>query len=206
MPLDGDHFGMVRFASKTDDYIIISGRIRRIMGTIIAEGATSSDVPYISQNYLIRPPINHFLMPFKRNTDFTGRDEEFNALHKIFADSKYSNCCVSLVGVGGVGKTQIAVEFAYQSRDLYQDIIWIDGSSQSALLSSFADVAREITYMEYETATSRPGDIASRVVQWLGTRSKLLLVIDDVDEATCNHVLLGVSGHILLTSRHLLID
>lgn len=73
-----------------------------------------------------------------RNYQFVGRKRTLlrldRILHGTFPDGN-SRLAV-LYGTGGVGKTQIALEYAYLSRSKYSAVFWIDGSSKdSALLS-----------------------------------------------------------------------
>ncbi|MGH2509883.1 MAG: helix-turn-helix domain-containing protein, partial [Ktedonobacteraceae bacterium] len=54
----------------------------------------------------------HWLVPFPRNPFFTGRDEILEALHSQLGDQQVVALTQSLAlsGLGGVGKTQIALE------------------------------------------------------------------------------------------------
>jgi NB-ARC domain len=56
---------------------------------------------------------------------------------------------VVLYGTGGIGKTQIALEYAYQSEDTFNAIFWIDGTSLETVQRSFLDAINRIL-LHYE--------------------------------------------------------
>ena len=71
-------------------------------------------------------------MPYRRNPDFTGREEQLAALA---AGSTRAGAAVTqaLQGAGGVGKTALAVEYAYRHRSQF-DIVWWVRAEQPATL------------------------------------------------------------------------
>ncbi len=73
-----------------------------------------------------------------RNHQFVGRQKTLSLLHEMLTGStnrKGPNIVV-LYGIGGVGKTEIAVEYAYRSRKTYQSVFWVDGSSKQVFVNS----------------------------------------------------------------------
>ena len=48
----------------------------------------------------------------------------------------------SVSGLGGIGKTQLAVEYAYRYHQEYQSVLWARAESMEALTSSFSEIAR----------------------------------------------------------------
>ncbi|KAK6525845.1 hypothetical protein TWF281_010889 [Arthrobotrys megalospora] len=63
-------------------------------------------------------------MPFPRNSAFTGREEELRAIDKCFTESASGDApaVCALIGTGGMGKTQIALQYAYQHGDRFTAI------------------------------------------------------------------------------------
>ncbi len=71
-------------------------------------------------------------MPYQRNPFFTGREEVLHQLHEHLTLATTA----ALVGLGGIGKTQIAVEYAYRHKDEYCYLLWINAASRETLLAS----------------------------------------------------------------------
>ncbi len=67
-------------------------------------------------------------VPFVQNTNFTGREEDLKALAENLLHGKATNTVISqaLTGMGGLGKTQLAVEFAYRYGGRFKGVHWLD--------------------------------------------------------------------------------
>jgi len=122
----------------------------------------------------------HFLVPFPHNPDFVGRDTELAALHKMLKQGKSPVGIrpTVLVGLGGIGKTQLAVEYAHAHRADYSGgIFWLN--AVNPLLLEFADLAEKLELADRET----PRDKAARKSwEYLDTRPKALVIFDNVLE------------------------
>ena len=82
-----------------------------------------------------------FLVPFSRNDKFVGRQEDLEDLHAALQGSKAVGVQpAALTGMGGIGKTQLAVEYAYRFQDDYPGgVYWINAAQDWR--SEFADRA-----------------------------------------------------------------
>ena len=92
-----------------------------------------------------RLSTDDFFVPFERNPWFTGRKRLLEILKgKLFeqAPKKY-NHRIALYGMGGIGKTQTALEYVYSHRDEYKRIYWITAVDQQSLLSGYQKIARK---------------------------------------------------------------
>jgi hypothetical protein len=86
-------------------------------------------------------PPQIFSVPFPRNHSFFGRDCELNfVLEKIQCASDSQKSCV-IHGIGGVGKTQLALEFAYRFRSEFRYIFWLAAEDQVSLSNSYGKIA-----------------------------------------------------------------
>ena len=150
------------------------------------------------------PKENLFIVPYQRNMHFMGREKMLAAVHDgLFQSSpKRWNHRVALHGLGGVGKTQVALEFAYSRRGEYDNVYWITAVSQMTLFSGFQEIARQ-THCVVECAKSKPSDVTVGVLTWMNRKSKWLLILDNLDDlSVIDGYLAGLStGHILITTR-----
>jgi hypothetical protein len=83
--------------------------------------------------------------------------------------------------MGGVGKTQIAIEYLYRYRDCYKAIYWISGADQQSLFSGFQEIG-SIANCLPRVAEMNPTDLAKSVLSWLRLQEDWLIVIDNVDD------------------------
>lgn len=78
---------------------------------------------------------------------FVARDTEMNRLRDELLPSSTNEvrCKVFVLhGLGGIGKTQLSVEFARQHQTSYSAVFWIDGSTKERLRRSIADLASRL--------------------------------------------------------------
>src|SRR5207248_9415307 len=82
-------------------------------------------------------------VPFRRNPFFTGREPIFTQIGTLLHAGKTAALSQppAISGLGGIGKTQTAVEYAYRSRDAYQYVLWVQANTQETLLSDFVALA-----------------------------------------------------------------
>ena len=111
---------------------------------------------------------------------------------------------VALFGLGGVGKTQIALEYCFRYKSEYDYVFWMSAADQTRLLSSFRDAATLIGCVKKESDQS-PEDIAKIVLQWLHSNATWLLIFDNLDDISIIKGYLPPihsSGHVLITTRN----
>ncbi|HAG97900.1 MAG TPA: hypothetical protein DCL75_03315 [Ktedonobacter sp.] len=165
----------------------------------ISDTDAHTSTPPIPSN----PPLPIWNVPHRRNPFFTGREEILVHLH----DALRSNQTAALTqaqaisGLGGIGKTQIAVEYAYRYRDNYQAIFWMNASSHDALSADFVILAALLDLPEQH---EQDQDIVVRAVKrWLTTQSHWLLILDNVDnlEMMIDFLPVNGTGDVLLTTR-----
>ena len=66
-------------------------------------------------------------VPYDRNLYFTGREQVLQRLQKALVSHKSGDSCKirAISGMGGLGKTQTALEFAYRYADEYDAVLWV---------------------------------------------------------------------------------
>jgi tetratricopeptide (TPR) repeat protein len=136
-----------------------------------------------------------------RNSAFTGRETLLSTLRKALdRQSKASVVPHALHGLGGVGKTQLAVEFAYRYADRYDVVWWIPAENQTLVLQSLRDLGKRLGTPE----TASLQQAARLVLDRLATTPlRWLLIYDNANDPddVVNFIPSG-GGHIILTSRN----
>lgn len=150
------------------------------------------------------PASAYWHVPFHRNPFFTGREALLQSLstHLHHHRTKQEVSLVALSGLGGVGKTQLALEYAYRSRRNYHAILWVQADSSSLLLANFAHLTHAL---HLSTGTQEDQQQAIQTVQyWLQEHGPWLLIYDNVEEKDVVRSLLPTlgQGQVLITTRH----
>ena len=97
-------------------------------------------------------------LPFHQNDNFTGRDRELEEIHKALhcADATTSRRRVmALHGLGGIGKTQLAIQYAYIHQNDYTSVWWVNASTTQTLSQGFLGIAQQL--LSYHTKNITAG-------------------------------------------------
>jgi tetratricopeptide (TPR) repeat protein len=140
----------------------------------------------------------------QQNRNFTGRKDLLERLHVGIATQVTAVVPHALHGLGGVGKTQVAIEYAYRFRGQYDLVWWIPADQPVLLRSSLATLA---PHLGLPSATAIGiEDCAAAVIDTLESGrpyAKWLLIFDNADQPEDLKELLPKGpGHILITSRN----
>ena len=153
-------------------------------------------------------------LPFQFSR-FTGRKDalkriEDSLLGKCPLDCPNNCHTVNLHGLGGIGKTQIALAFAHRFRDRFSSVFWIPSHKRTTIEHEFLEIARTLQLLTTEAGDEgSPHEIAYSVLEWLrSSRNKdWLLIFDDVDLSAAPDVIelipstTCIHGHAIITSR-----
>ncbi len=154
-------------------------------------------------------------VPYRRNPHFTGRDELLERLtqHLTPACSEEPTNTRRAVltqpraikGLGGIGKTQIALEYAYRAREQgrYTHTLWIHAAHEETILSSFVALAQLLPEGVVHPETN-PHQLVAQVIRWLEQcQEPWLLIFDNADELPLvqPYLLCQGKGSVLLTTR-----
>jgi tetratricopeptide (TPR) repeat protein/DNA-binding XRE family transcriptional regulator len=142
-------------------------------------------------------------VPHRRNPFFTGREDVLERLHETLTTSRAAALTQpqAITGLGGIGKTQTALEYAYRYRNEYQAVFWVRADTRETLVSDLAAIA-DLLHLAgaNEQDQSR---VVEAVQRWLSEHDGWLLILDNADDLELASEFLPTtgSGHILLTTR-----
>jgi tetratricopeptide (TPR) repeat protein len=172
-----------------------------VAGLIVAFAATrrataGQTAPVSAPVEAVADPVVRNLPP--RNLAFLGRDEELREIGEGL--NEHSSLVIqALHGWGGVGKTQLAIEYAHRHTPGYDVIWWFAAEQPQLLRDQYAQLAVAAGVATPETDAAIALTLARR---YLRERSRWLLVFDNAeDPATLRDWLPDGDGHVLITSR-----
>lgn len=138
-----------------------------------------------------------------RDLTFTGREQGLQELHALFSDSQNPRAArlVAIHGLGGLGKSSLAAEYAHRYADAYSGVWWAPASQRALLIESLTALARHINPRLAETADQEKAAVAALAQLSRGPRP-FLLIYDDVDTPETIQDLVPLAGaRIIITSR-----
>ncbi|KAL3472077.1 TPR-like protein [Aspergillus californicus] len=154
----------------------------------------------------------HWMVPFARNPRFVGRQQEIDYLEQ-FVIHATGPTKVAIHGLGGIGKTQIALELAYRTREKVPEcsIFWIPCTSYESVQQAYVKIAEALGISDIE-----PAKMKEQVKAHLSQNSagEWLLIFDNADNmemwtkgsATApplkDILPHSENGHVLFTSRN----
>lgn len=161
-----------------------------VKSNIISTTGNFSDVPFDRKDNL----------PFIRNSFFSSRENILESIHMNFGTNENRQIIQILSGIGGVGKTQIAIEYAYSFLDCYPLIWWIKSETKQGIIDSFMELGRNFGISD--SGLNEDEKIAI-IIEKLNCLKKYLLIFDN---ANCfNEIEKYIPkcniGSILITSR-----
>ncbi|CAG7916566.1 unnamed protein product [Penicillium olsonii] len=117
-------------------------------------------------------------IPFRRDRDFVDREILFDQLE---SKTSVQGSRIALVGLGGVGKSQVAIEYCYRLRDRSPDtwVIWIYASNATRFEQSCRDVADQVRIPGRKIPKV---NIFKLLRDWLNGKRNWVLVFDNVDD------------------------
>jgi tetratricopeptide (TPR) repeat protein len=148
-------------------------------------------------------PVLVWNVPFRRNPFFTGREQLLAQLHENLtqAGAAALTQAQAISGLGGIGKTQTAVEYAYRYREEYQAVLWVTAATQNTLTIDFVTLAAALDLPQKNEQDQNI--IVAAVKRWFEEHVNWLLILDNADDLQVVEEFLptGGKGHILLTTR-----
>ncbi len=185
--------------------VVVAQGVQRALDELNAKPAVplSTASSFASMNKEIALPKAVWNVPFRRNPFFTGRENLLRQLHDNLTTDKVAALtqAQAISGLGGIGKTQIAIEYAYRYHQDYQAVLWTRADTVEALVSGFVALAELLQVSQQEEQDQHK--IVQAVKDWLKTHDRWLLILDNADDLALVRDFLprAGAGHVLLTTR-----
>ncbi|KAL4871515.1 hypothetical protein BDV12DRAFT_206263 [Aspergillus spectabilis] len=126
------------------------------------------------------PKARQWMVPLARNPKFVSRQHEITELETLLAMQDGPKR-IAVTGLGGVGKTQVALELAYRIRDKNKElsVFWLLCTSRAMVEQSFLKIARTLGLCE-----EKPAEVKEQVQTYLSSEraGKWLLIFDNADD------------------------
>lgn len=178
---------VTKWQPQDDAFLDITRGIRAIIEDLVStpSASTSATASF--------PSI--WMISSCRNPFFTGREDLLTHLHEQLTKAKEPQ---AISGLGGIGKTQLAIEYAYRHCTEYHYVLWLRASTRNTLNFHLRTLAAVLHLSEkYDPNLDK---VIVAVKQWLSTHDKWLLIGDDIDDLTMITDFLPSrsTGHVLL--------
>ncbi|HSS52791.1 MAG TPA: toll/interleukin-1 receptor domain-containing protein [Thermoanaerobaculia bacterium] len=181
-------------------------RLQRLIREIRGTAGEPSTLKAVRPSH--GPKIHN--LPFLSLGDLLkGRDEELLALETNLHGPTAATAITqtqAIHGLGGIGKTRLAVEYAWRSGERYDAVLFVVADSPEALRSGLAGlISLGLHDLIPVPSRAQEEDVAA-VLAWLREHNRWLLILDNVDTeeaaAAVRKILPRLhSGQVLITSR-----
>jgi tetratricopeptide (TPR) repeat protein len=123
------------------------------------------------------PPV--WNVPFRRNPAFTGREQALAALAQELGRGAATAVTQAIQGGGGIGKTALAVEYAYRHRSEFDTVWWVRAEEPASLVGDYAGLAGALGLPAAAGADQQVA--AAAVRRWLNAHERWLLILDNAE-------------------------
>jgi tetratricopeptide (TPR) repeat protein len=174
--------------------------------------AVTGDNPYIDARQIlldrhvlvvpaaVEAPTGLHNLPRRAGSPFVGRQADMDALAETL-ESGSGVIAQAIAGLGGIGKTELALRHAWAHRGRYRLVWWITADTPVGIEAGLAALAYRLHPPLQPAAAS--AEAAGWTVGWLQTHPGALIVLDNVeDPAHIENVVGQLDGtHVLVTTR-----
>ncbi len=136
---------------------------------------------------------------------FVGRQDALMSVARTLGTGEAGVIAQSVVGLGGVGKSELALQYAHQRRGDYRLVWWLLAETREDIEAGLAGLGRALAApVAPAAAAGAPApDAATWALAWLAAHDRWLLVFDNAEHPDDLQPYLGRlrTGHVLITSR-----
>ncbi len=166
-------------------------RARQLLGAVTLQPPAAVPAPPNGLVGLPKPPAKTFI----------GREPQLEELARL-VQAGAGVVAQAVHGLGGIGKTELALQHAYRHRARYRVVWWVLADSREAIDTGLAELAFRL-HPDLRAIGATQTDAADWAVGWLAGHSDWLLVLDNVESRSDIELLLAQAGagHVLITTR-----
>ncbi|OBT62906.1 hypothetical protein VE03_07906 [Pseudogymnoascus sp. 23342-1-I1] len=142
-------------------------------------------------------------LPYDNTDSFFGRNDVLDKISLALDPSaRNKQQYFTLSGLGGVGKSSVALAYANRSVCKYDAIFWVRAETEASLFQSFADIALNLDIPD-ASRTAAPSENRDLLISWfIKCNMTWLLVLDNVEDLKLvNAFIPSFGGSILITTR-----
>ncbi|KAH6722574.1 hypothetical protein BKA61DRAFT_667311 [Leptodontidium sp. MPI-SDFR-AT-0119] len=178
--LDADHRGLNKFSSATDPNFRDFCRHFEI-ALELAKGEATGRQPVRPKKLSTLKAVS--TVPFEQDKNFIGRKEVISQLDTIYSREEFHNRA-ALVGWGGIGKTQIAIEYSYRVRERNPNVwvFWLHAGQADLFTQAYIEIGNKVNLSLKNTDP----DIKNlqEVYDWLHleVHEPWLMILDNADD------------------------
>ncbi|KAL9004632.1 MAG: hypothetical protein Q9188_002558 [Gyalolechia gomerana] len=181
--IDANHTQMARCMDRSDEsYRFVAGVAKQFLKNASLNAEHKAEVPCST--------TSSYCIPFLRNQHFIGRTEKLKELQEKLIVSSHCQK-LALVGLGGVGKTQVALQFAYTVKEHWPEysILWAPAISAEIFERAYRDIATRCS-IALDPEQEDPKESVRRYLN-SDSAGKWLLNVDNADD---KEILFGESS------------
>ncbi|MCJ1392523.1 hypothetical protein MMC18_005391 [Xylographa bjoerkii] len=178
-----------RIAKKTILGLAREGKVQKIDATIkdniqimtLYQSIKSPLVtPGLTASLLAALPVTSpvFMVPFERDSNFVGREDILSQIDKRFEIHSRA----ALAGIGGVGKSQVAIEYCYRFRQAnsHAYIFWIYASTFARFSQAYEEIGSKLGLPNWDSTKENKIDLVTK--QLNNETSPWFMVIDNAED------------------------
>ena len=140
-------------------------------------------------------------VPHPRNPNFTGRDRLMETLHQALNSTDPAHRVQAVYGMGGVGKTHLAAEYANRHRDDYRIVWWVQADDPATASLHLSRLAARMGLRAPGQVT--PESVREALHRELARRGDWLLIFDNAPgPEEIAGLLPERTGSVIITSRN----
>ncbi|KAG9233416.1 P-loop containing nucleoside triphosphate hydrolase protein [Amylocarpus encephaloides] len=194
------HINMVKFATQNDEFKRVASHLKLMVDNapkkaqknwLAERGVEAARIGHLEVNF----NVDFDLTGIPKTSAFIGRKSDLDSMEKQLMRREgldRRKICI-IHGLGGVGKTQSAVEYARLHKDLYTSFFWIDGRTEETVIQSLLDLASRLPNSQMpgidtqKTKGLEESRVATQeVLKWFALKgnTQWLLVFDNIDRTS----------------------